>query len=152
MLKHGAVCSTPERITNDAYPLCQRTPALVTIPDSKQQEAQATRPLPTIFAPPISLILACFLAIAFRMVAGPITVGPKPPRRHEHAAVALDKHLWLFGGSTDGGFLEDVWTFAPDHAQWASLRPSGGHSSRHVPPLSLVCHSFTLRLFFISLL
>ena len=77
------------------------------------------------------------------MVAGPITVGPKPPRRHEHAAVALDKHLWLFGGSTDGGFLGDLWAFAPDRAQWASLRPSGGHYSRHMPPLSLVCHSLT---------
>jgi len=83
--------------------------------------------------PPYAFVLAeheCGYRRAWVHVpsTGPTIFGKKPSPRQEHAAAALDGRLWLFGGGTDGGFLQDLWAFDPTHAQWSDQQPAGDDS------------------------
>ena len=37
--------------------------------------------------------------------------GPRPVGRHGHAVTMVGSKLFVFGGETDSGCLDDTWTF-----------------------------------------
>ena len=55
----------------------------------------------------------------------PIT-GLKPQARQGHTATAgPDGAMWLFGGSSSGGYLSDLWVYHPKARRWEQPHTNG---------------------------
>jgi hypothetical protein len=60
----------------------------------------------------------------------PVNPGSSPPARHDHAAVAFNNKMYIFGGEdANGHSLNDVWAFDPLEDTWQQQPSQSGPSA-----------------------